>query len=165
MNKSEIKRNFILILMLITLHSKAQKLFVNPLFSDAMVLQQQTDVKIWGTTSKDEVVKIICSWGVTATSVADANGAWIINIHTSSAGGPFVITIETKSDKIEIKNVMLGEVWLCSGQSNMEMPIAGWPPADTICNSDKEIKNSLNPKIRMFIILPKIRTGIISVNL
>lgn len=96
-------------------------------FSDNMVLQQQTDVAIWGTTDKGAVkVRIYPSWTRQKYSVnADENGKWFIRIPTPEAGGPFSITFND-GEKTVIENVLLGEVWFCSGQSNMEMPMKGF---------------------------------------
>ena len=97
-----------------------------PLFTDNMVIQQQTDAPIWGTAKAGKKVTITASWNQTTVSTtADANGHWRTSLRTPQAGGPYTITI-SDGQKITLKNVMVGEVWLCSGQSNMEMPIDGW---------------------------------------
>ena len=93
-------------------------------FSDNMVLQQKTDAPIWGKAAPNGNVKIVTSWDKqTYTSKADANGSWKVNVKTPSAGGPYEITISEKNT-VRLKNILIGEVWICSGQSNMEMPLA-----------------------------------------
>lgn len=97
-----------------------------PVFSDNMVLQQNADVAVWGEAKAGAKVRVSPSWSrksVTATAAAD--GKWFARIATPSAGGPYKIVFDD-GHKTEIENVLIGEVWLCSGQSNMEMPMAGW---------------------------------------
>jgi sialate O-acetylesterase len=115
-----------------------------------MVLQQKTEVKVWGKANSGETIKISASWGVSAEVVVSKDGLWDTKIKTPIAGGPYQISIQSGDTNIVYKNVLIGEVWLCSGQSNMEMPLEGWPPVDTIFNSKQEIKNAGNYDIRLF---------------
>jgi len=119
-------------------------------FGDNMVLQQRTEAPIWGKTEAGETIEVISTWGEKASVKAKADGKWLAKIKTPAAGGPYEIKIKGKNSEITFKNVLIGEVWVCSGQSNMEMPLAGWPPKDTIKDSEKEIKNANYPKIRLF---------------
>ena len=100
-----------------------------PVFGDNMVLQQQSTVEIWGWADPGEAVKVTVGWSKAPVSaIAGSDGKWRARFETSKAGGPYLITVEGKS-RIELKNIMLGEVWLCSGQSNMEYTIkdlGGW---------------------------------------
>jgi sialate O-acetylesterase len=74
-----------------------------------------------------------------------------LNVKTPAAGGPARIEIRHDHTTFFLSNVLIGEVWLCSGQSNMEMPLEGWPPNDTIANASQEISNSLlYPTLRVF---------------
>lgn len=125
------------------------KLDVSPLFSDHMVLQQRENVAIWGESGADQKVTISASWGAEAEGRADKNGNWQLTLSTPAAGGPFELNISTKDTMISVNDVMIGEVWLASGQSNMEMPLKGWPPNDLIKNSAEEISNARYPAIRM----------------
>ncbi len=120
------------------------------IFSDNMVIQQETDAAVWGKAVEGTKIKISASWGSSAQAIADKDGNWITKINTPKFGGPYELKVEDGYSKIVFKNVMIGEVWLCSGQSNMEMPLAGWPPRDTIQNSSIEIKNADYPQIRLF---------------
>lgn len=118
------------------------------LFSDNMVLQQQTEAKIWGIAKPKAAVEIDASWIKQVITVkADKSGQWKTSIPTPAAGGPYEITIKSSETKT-IKNVMIGEVWLCSGQSNMEMPLKGFR-GEPVLNSNREIVNSKNPGIRL----------------
>jgi sialate O-acetylesterase len=92
---------------------------LNPVFSDHMVLQRETKIPIWGWADPNEKIVIVASWGKSATAIAGADGTWKTKLKTPKAGGPFQITI-TGKNKIVINDVLSGEVWLCTGQSNMD---------------------------------------------
>ena len=132
--------------------SIAQKkpLRLNALFSDHMVLQQNANVAFWGSSSTNEKVIVSGSWGKFAEITSDENGQWKLYLPTPKAGGPFTVNISTSTSKEALEDVMVGEVWLASGQSNMEMPLIGWPPNDIINNAEEEIAKSNYPEIRMF---------------
>jgi len=113
--------------------------------SSNMVLQQKSSAKLWGWGDPGEKVRITTSWqnGMDST-VVDGNGKWLVNIQTPAAGGPFIITIKGRNT-IVLQNVMVGEVWICSGQSNMEMSYS-WG-----INAMKEdVQSAANPNIRFF---------------
>jgi len=130
--------------------SVAQDLSLASLFTDNMVLQQLSSVNIWGTASPGEKIAATGSWGKQANTVADESGAWKLKLGTVAAGGPFTLSVKGSKSGVLLKNVLLGEVWICSGQSNMEMPLKGWPPNDTIETSSVEIPRSANSNIRFF---------------
>lgn len=115
-------------------------------FSDNMVFQQKSSARIWGTTTPGKAVKVNASWTKFAfNSVAAKDGSFIITIPTPAYGGPYTVTIND-GDVTTLNNVLLGEVWVCSGQSNMEMPLAGW---GKIINYEQEIAAANYPKIRL----------------
>ena len=96
------------------------------IFADDMVLQQQTDVVLWGTAKPNAKVLITTTWSKTKTVInTDTEGKWSAKLATPAAGGPYEITFDD-GEKLTIRNILIGEVWLCSGQSNMEMPMKGW---------------------------------------
>ena len=130
------------------LESKALEL--PAIFGDNMVMQQKAEAAIWGKASSGEEIKITSSWGEAKTLKAKGSGEWMTKLKTPEAGGPYEIKIKGKDSEILFVNILIGEVWVCSGQSNMEMPLIGWPPRDTIKNSAKEIKNADYPEIRLF---------------
>lgn len=120
-------------------------------FSDNMVLQQKTDAAIWGLAKAGSTVQIKTSWSKAAYSVkADASGKWKTKINTPGAGGPYSITI-SDGTPVTIKNVLIGEVWLCSGQSNMEMQMKGFKD-QPVMNSNEAVFNSANDQIRLYIV-------------
>lgn len=109
----------------IALFSEA-KVVLPSVFADGMVLQQQTEAALWGIAKPNSKVVITTTWTKSKTSVnADAEGKWAARLSTPVAGGPYEITFND-GEKHTIKNVLIGEVWICSGQSNMEMPLKGF---------------------------------------
>jgi sialate O-acetylesterase len=119
-------------------------------FSDNMVLQRNSEIKIWGWGNPKEEIKITPSWNNQEYKVTtDSYANWQITIPTPKEGGPFSISFKGYNEVI-LKNILVGEVWLCSGQSNMEMS-AAWG----IENGDEEVKNANLPNIRFFTV-PKL---------
>ncbi len=112
------------------------------LFSDGMVLQRNKAIPIWGFADPNEKIEVHFNRQIVKTQ-ADKNGKWILNLNAEKAGGPFELIIIGKN-KITIKDVLVGEVWICSGQSNMEFQVS-----KTI-NAEKEIADSNYPMIRHF---------------
>lgn len=121
-------------------------LSVAGIFGDGMVLQQQTAAAIWGQAKPRSKVKIQTSWQKKPSiATADADGKWKTTIETPEAGGPFQITVESGSQRKEFKNVLSGEVWICSGQSNMQWKMRGFGP-----NHWKEdVEKANHPEIRL----------------
>lgn len=118
-------------------------------FSNQMVLQQQSQPAIWGWASPHHKVQVKPSWSNQKFETkADANGKWRLNISTAAAGGPYLIDI-SDGESIRLKDVYLGEVWLCSGQSNMEMPMKGFKD-QALLHSNDAIFRSKNPLIRLY---------------
>lgn len=119
-------------------------------FSGGMVLQQQTEAPLWGKITQDKKLIITTSWNNKKYKTeADENGNWKVKIQTPDAGGPFSITIKNGKNETVLKDVLIGEVWLCSGQSNMEMPMKGFNN-QPVENSAMDILKSKNPQIRLF---------------
>jgi len=117
-------------------------------FSDNMVLQQQQLVTIWGTDEPNKKITVKGSWGKDAKVTSDVNGKWKLKLETPIAGGPYTLTVKG-SKEIIFNNILIGEVWLCSGQSNMEMPVKGYNN-QPIIGSNETILNSNNNNIRFF---------------
>jgi sialate O-acetylesterase len=143
------KKLLLSIFMLAAIALQAQ-LKVASILGNNMVLQQNTEVKIWGTATPNQKLTVTANWNnskVTLTSNED--GKWLAKIKTTKAGGPYTITIAAKKEKIELTNILLGEVWLCSGQSNMEMPIMGFTD-QPILGSNDALLEADNDNIRLF---------------
>ena len=92
------------------------------IFSDNMVLQRNAEIPIWGFASPKEKITIHFQ-KQTKTTVADENGNWRVLLNKEKEGGPFILKING-NNKIIFKNILIGDVWLCSGQSNMEWNLA-----------------------------------------
>ncbi len=125
------------------------KITLPHLVGDNMVLQQSIHVNLWGKSTAKRVV-ISPSW-THEKFIANttSEGKWIISVKTPSAGGPYSITLDD-GELLTIKNVMIGEVWICSGQSNMEIPIHGYP-TQPIAETLDAITNAFKyDKIRLF---------------
>jgi sialate O-acetylesterase len=139
----------VLLVLLVTSNSLFGEVKLPAIFGDNMVLQQKTDAAIWGTAAKGSTVKVTTSWnGKSYTGHAGSDGKWKVKVSTPSAGGPYDVTVSDGST-LKLKNVMIGEVWVCSGQSNMEMPVKGYYN-QPIKGSNEAIATSSNPGIRMF---------------
>lgn len=114
------------------------------ILGDNMVLQQKTDAPIWGWADPQEAVKVKGSWADTeVTAQTGADGKWLVKLPTPEAGGPFTVTI-AGSNTITVQNVLIGVVWICSGQSNMQFSVRNSN------NAEAEIASATYPKIRLF---------------
>lgn len=136
----------VVLLFVFSVLSINAKIELPSIFTDNMVLQQQTNAPIWGKATPEKTVEITTSWDKKTYKVtADETGKWKASLNTPTAGGPYTISI-SDGKKVELKNVLIGEVWICSGQSNMEMPLAGW---GKINNYMEEIETANYPNIRL----------------
>lgn len=144
------KRFFILLAAMLIGSELCAKVTLPSLLCDNMVLQQQTNANIWGTAKQGAKVTVTTSWNNRSyTAVANSNGEWKTAVATPAAGGPYKVTISDGTPTV-LNNVMIGEVWICSGQSNMEMPMAGFP-GQPIDNAVQEmISAPQNKNIRYF---------------
>jgi sialate O-acetylesterase len=133
------------------------KIILPSFFGDNMVLQQKTEAAIWGWAKPNSSVQLTSSWNKKKYSVtADAAGKWKLKISTPDAGGPYQITI-SDGEAITLKNILIGEVWLCSGQSNMAMPMKGFPD-QPVLNSNDAIFNSANDQLRLYTVPTSLKT-------
>jgi len=145
-----------LALLLTSCQNGPSNLQLPSLIGDNMVLQQSSDSKIWGKAEPGHKITVIPDWTSAVSAKSGDDGKWSVLIPTPVAGGPYTITVEGKDTSIVINNVLIGEVWFCSGQSNMEMPLAGWPPVDTIMHSARTIAAAAIPEIRLFNVQRKV---------
>ena len=121
------------------------------ILSSNMVLQCDSEVKIWGWADAGEAVCITCDWLDTKLDInADANGKWQVRVKTGEAGGPHTMIISGKN-RVQLERILFGEVWLGSGQSNMEMPLIKVSGAYTgVKDAAKEVAEASYPEIRLF---------------
>jgi sialate O-acetylesterase len=142
----------VLALPVAVLHTHAN-VIPNPLFADNAVLQQKMKVPVWGTADPGERVTVEIA-GQTESTTAGADGKWMVSLKPMQAGGPFTLTISGKN-KINFQNVLIGEVWLCSGQSNMERHLGLQPGQKPILNWEQEVRDATHPEIRQFYVVKK----------
>lgn len=139
----------ILLVMVFSVNQAFAEIKLPAVFCDNMVMQQQTEAAIWGKSSKNATVKVSTSWNNKSYSAqASADGSWKLKVTTPKAGGPYEITV-SDGKALKLKNVLIGEVWVCSGQSNMEMPMKGYRN-QPITGSSDAVALSTNPNIRLF---------------
>jgi len=140
----------ILGIFLISVFSLNAKIKIASVLGDNMVLQRNTEVKLWGTAEPNQKLTIATSWNKAKISTtANDKGEWLVKAKTTEAGGPFTVSIAAGKEKVQLQNILLGEVWLCSGQSNMEMPMLGFND-QPINGSNEAIANAANCQIRLF---------------
>lgn len=142
-NRLEI-RIFLLILFIGAFNISNATVVLPTFFTDNMVLQQKSSVPFWGE-SDGKSVTISTSWDKKKYTINVVDGRWKVLFKTPKYGGPYTIRINDGTIKT-LNNVLIGEVWLCSGQSNMEMPLDGWGKID---NYKEEIANANYPQIRL----------------
>jgi len=119
-------------------HATGKMPFVAALFTDNMVLQRNLDIPFWGWTTPGQQVTVSLN-GKTAHAIADPNGKWIARLGTFSAGGPYTVTI-AGAETVTLTNVLIGDVWICAGQSNMEFKFGRLGQVE-----------SANPQLRLFV--------------
>ena len=146
----KLKKNlFFCVLFVFTSNLNAQ-IELGPLFSDDMILQRNSQVPIWGSAKGNERVSITSSWNNNEViTKADNNGNWTADISTPDAGGPYEIKISSKKNILNLTNVLIGEVWVASGQSNMQMALYGGG-REPVLRSIDMIAQAKNPNIRLF---------------
>ncbi|WP_232468384.1 sialate O-acetylesterase [Alkalitalea saponilacus] len=159
-----LRQTFVLLLSLFVMYSckTDSELKLPSVFSNNMVLQQNIDATIWGYAKSGTEITVSSQWGAVSKAKAGEDGKWMLELATIEAGGPYFIDVEAGETKIRIENVLLGEVWLASGQSNMEMPLRGWPPLEPIYGSDEAIATSDYPGVRMFTVARNVSSTILN---
>lgn len=142
MNKIIFSYCFLNLLFLFSLKAEVR---LPAIFGDHMVLQQHTSAKIWGWGNPMEEITLSSSWdGASYTAEADSYGNWSINLQTPAAGGPYEISIKG-NNTLKIGDILIGEVWLGSGQSNME-----WSASHGFDNAEQEVAKASHGEIRFF---------------
>ena len=142
-------RLFIFLLMICSNMIVNAQTHVASFFSDGMILQQKKSINIWGIDSAGTKIHVVSSWGETSQATTSTNGKWKLQLTTPTAGGPHAITIKGSSI-VTINDVLIGEVWVCSGQSNMQIPLRGGLDGNFIEGGLDAIVNSKNDRIRFF---------------
>ena len=151
-----------LISLLVTFQTIYGKLTLPNIIGDNMVLQQDSKVKIWGGSDPYKIIYIKASWlDNDIKTAANNEGKWITDLKTPEAGGPYFISISNGNEKIDIVNVLIGEVWFCSGQSNMEFPVGTtskyWHTG--VIDYKKHTARADYPNVRLFTVAKKTSTA------
>ena len=132
----------------------AGELKLAAMFSDHMILQRDRPVPVWGWSDAGVEVTVDCA-GQTRTAVADTSGRWMVKLDAMQANRePQTMTVAgSQGGRAVIHDILVGDVWLCSGQSNMAMTVDGrsaWLYIGGIANAKEEVRNSANPLLRQF---------------
>jgi sialate O-acetylesterase len=114
---------------------------LNGLFSDGAVLQQSKPIPVWGSAAEGEKVTVQLEGQKVSTLAKD--GRWLVHLKPLKAGGPFTMTVQA-NNTVSVTNILVGEVWLCSGQSNMEFPLS------RAANAEEAIAASADSQLRLF---------------
>jgi sialate O-acetylesterase len=120
----------------------AENITLNPLFTNHMVLQRNRPIKIYGTSNPRQLIKVTLGENSVKT-VSNLTGTWSAELPALKAGGPYSLTVQGK-ENIVLTDILIGDVWVCSGQSNMEWPVK------RVSNAVNEIKVATYPKLRLF---------------
>ena len=144
------KRILMAALVLLMASTAAAKVKMPAVLGSNMVLQRNTEVNFWGEADPNSKVRITTSWNKAKYNVtADNEGKWAVKLTTGEAGGPYTITV-SDGDEVVLDNILLGEVWICGGQSNMEMPVGGFINQPVENSAEYVMGASQYPGIRMF---------------
>jgi len=122
---------------------------VNPMFGDNMVLQRDLAAPVWGTAERGRTVTVEIA-GRKYDAEADQTGKWQVKLDPMPAGGPYTMTVSGRYRSVEFKNILFGDVWLCTGQSNMEWPLK------QARNAAQEIAAARYPQLRLFCVTKKV---------
>jgi sialate O-acetylesterase len=142
--------NLILLSLIFSVLSVNAEIKVASILGDNMVLQRNSSVKIWGKATVGKKISVKTGWNnLQNQTTANEKGEWLLTVKTTEAGGPYKIEIQSGKEKIQLQNILLGEVWLCSGQSNMEMPVLGFP-YQPVLGSNDALLDADNPNLRLF---------------
>lgn len=143
--KTSVLRALFILVAAIAFNAAGAQVRLPSFFSDNMVLQRETAVTIWGWSAPGQKIYVTNSWNNTTDSTrADGGARWALTVNTPAAGGPYTLTVKG-GNTITLNNVMIGEVWICSGQSNMQ-----WSGLSGLVKADSAlVANAGNPNIRL----------------
>jgi sialate O-acetylesterase len=146
---SRLTRCALAICLLLTLRTSAE-VSLPKLFSSHMVLQRDMPIHIWGSAAPEEQITVEFH-GLTRAASADNAGRWSVYLPPQPAGGPFILSVRS-SNTLQLDDILIGDLWFASGQSNMEMPLAGFPNNAVVQDSAKEIAAANYPDIRLLVV-------------
>ena len=153
--KKTMKKLLVLVWGLLAAGPIFSKVKLPSVLGSNMVLQRECDANLWGWASPSKKVTVTTSWdGRKYATRADADGNWLLKVATPAAGGPYTIRI-SDGEPVVLENVMVGEVWICSGQSNMGMPVCGYPGDPTERMNELMLEAGKYPSLRLFHVRPE----------
>ncbi|HEX6430270.1 MAG TPA: sialate O-acetylesterase [Niastella sp.] len=138
-------KTVVLVLFVLLTGSSYAQLRLPKIFGDSMVLQRNAPINIWGWASPGETIHVRFHNQQRVVQTAP-NGSWATVLTPEPVGGPYVLQVKEKTT-ITLRGIMMGDLWVCSGQSNMEMPLNGW---GQVLNWEQEIAAANYPAIRLF---------------
>lgn len=152
------KKYLVLFLALLFSYTLLASIRLPSVLGDGAVLQRNSSIELWGWAEAGSKISVVTSWdGKKYKTKTSDEGRWKVNVFTTDAGGPYYIII-TGNKTIKLNDILLGEVWICGGQSNMEMPVGGFiyqPIKDGV----EHIVSAFSfPQIRMFTV-PRVVKG------
>ena len=154
----KVRKKYVLVLLLLPfliLCSKKKSentLKVDEIFSDEMVFQRNHKIPVWGTVNPKTKVEAVFN-GINVTTTSDENGYWKLYFDTQKAGGPFLLKVSSENKVVEFNDILIGEVWLASGQSNMHLDL------ERTLNGAEVAKKAHNSNIRIYNMKPIYPTG------
>lgn len=148
-----VRKFLLLLIVLFNYGLTSANILLPPIIASGMVLQQETEATLWGKADPGQKITVYCNWDNMLYKVATGDeGKWKVKVTTPKAGGPYDIIISSGDEEIILNNVLIGEVWFCSGQSNMEFPLGQtgeyWHTG--VINFEEEVKNAEYQQIRLF---------------
>ena len=144
---------FGLVLGLLGVGCAAGEIRLPNVMSDHAVLQRERPIHVWGWATPGAEIKASLH-GQASAGTADRLGHWSVYLKPEAAGGPYELTLNGDGAEVRVKDLLVGDVWVASGQSNMEMPLAGFPGA-VIKNGAAEIAAATNPRLRLLVVEKK----------
>lgn len=148
------KTQFLFLVTLVASCFVQAKVVPNSLFSDHAIFQQGISVPVWGTADKGE--QIIVEFNGQRKVAAEKEGRWMVELDAMPFGGPYVLTVSGKENRIEAADIHIGEVWICSGQSNMERQLGPRQGQKPIINWEQERDAANYPLIREYYVPQKV---------
>jgi sialate O-acetylesterase len=145
--KIRLSRPFALLPLLFAASFAAAEVKLPQTLTDHMVLQRNLPIHLWGWANPGEAVAVSLQ-SQKASTTTDELGRWSLYLPAQEAGGPYTITVQA-TNTVTISDVLIGDVWFASGQSNMEFPLSGFPNSAVLKNGAEEIANSNQPQIRL----------------
>jgi sialate O-acetylesterase len=150
MTRKHLYRSALLLVLALTAAVARADVRLSKMFSSHMVVQRDGPIHIWGWCAPGETVSAKLD-GTSATATGDETGRWSLYLPPHAAGGPYQLSV-TGSSTIVLDDILVGDVWFASGQSNMEMPLKGFPGSAVIDHSAEEISHANYAKMRLFLV-------------